>query len=332
MPKEFKLRKEPKSNKKSLTRPKGGIRGLGLEKRGSASRFSDNNSVSSESSEILHDDEFSANIFGLDGNINLGNALQTETGETKTRRNRFKSMDISTTGLADSTESHSLAGAIMMALKNHKVLSKEEIAKKIEPVYALLRKSKKNNLVLNDVGKSVEGCLNALKNKIFKKNEKSDKWSLMDNSEINNYFIVLEQKMAKANTKRNKPARLNIKKREPTDYRDTIAKLSDCLKYLGKNKKAYKIIKKNPFKKIKEIIHSDKSNKQSYEEEILAKIVSYQDPAKGGERLIGILQCFYYFYPILGSALMAPKNVSEHILSHIKKAIDELKNLGKASN
>jgi hypothetical protein len=320
MPKGFKPKKEIRSNKRN----QGKIR-FGNED--SFMNYSEDKSISSESSEILKED-FSNPIFEME-EIEALKQEANELGEKNTRRNRFRSMDCPAQGIVDSTESHSLTGAIMMALKNHKILSKEEISKKIEPIFTLIRKNKKANHVMNDISKSVEGCLNALKNKVFKKNEKTDKWSLMDNNEINNYFTMLEKKIAKTGSKKAKPIRLNIKKRECNDYQDTITKLCDCLKYLGRNKKAYKIIKKNPFKKIKEVIPAEGSGKTTYEEEILAKIVSFQDPTKGGERLIGILQCFYYFYPIIKNALTSPKNVSETMLTQIKSAIDELKTLGK---
>ena len=96
---------------------------------------------------------------------------------------------------------------------------------------------------------------------------------------------------------------MNIKKKNIEEYSDIIEKIVLCIDYLkNNNDKAFKIIKKNPFKKIKKIqIQKNVLDNIPIEEILMTSLAKAEDSSRNGQRILGILQAFYYFYPLLNN-------------------------------
>ena len=239
---------------------------------------------------------------------------------------RVKSNSFCLTNMTKKTagESRSLTGAIVMLLKEKNNLTLNQIVEHIKPTFNILERSRKNS-VINDVHKSVQGCLYASKNKTFKKNKKNNQWSLLEDESASNYFGRLDKKLKK------NCSNLNIKKRDHQEYHDIIENLKSCLGYFSKKAKVFTIIKKNPFKMIKRNKKIKKLDNVSMEEQMLSNIVNFGNSANKGERLIGILQCFYYFYPILKDFSKSNNAKMGGLLSKLEKTIERLDNVNKKS-
>lgn len=239
-------------------------------------------------------------------------------------RKRIKSMDTHHHEHFKNQISETLIGAIVMTLKTHKSIAETEIVKRIEPIFNLLKKEKQSDVFLHDVQKNVQLCLKNFQNKIFVLNEKTQKWSLREDQEINNYFASLESKLENNTKTAGKKMQFDrLRQRTPNEYSDVIEKLVCCLNCIGKNQKLAKIIRKNPFKKIRKLkLTSNKTG--SFEEEVLAEILTL-NASMNEERFIGIMQSFYFFLPLLRKALKSPLSITGKFVKTMDQMLEKLK-------
>jgi len=250
--------------------------------------------------------------------------LETLDRPLNTTRKRIKSMDTKNTEHLKTQISETLVGAIVMTLKTHKSISEADIVRRIEPIFNLLKKEKQADVFLHNVHKNVEVCLSNFQNKIFVFNERTQKWSLREDQEINNYFASLETKLE--NNKKGALKKMQFdrfRQRTPAEYSDVIEKLICCLKCIGKNQKLAKIIRKNPFKKIRKLKFTE-NKAGSFDEEVLAEILTL-NASMNEERFIGIMQSFYFFLPLLRQALKSPLTLTGKFVKTIDQMLEKLK-------
>lgn len=222
---------------------------------------------------------------------------------THVRRNRIQSMDSTGDAKNRTSLSETLVGAIAMVLKSSGTMTEGEIVQKVEPVFNMLKKDNSKLSIVNDLRKQVEKCLSSQKEKLFAYNEKTRKWSLSESQNLNNYFSILEKKIVKSKNKKTSILECNrLRKRKYNEYSDITNKLICCLRLIGKNPKLSKIIRKNPFKKIKKIkLNSNPEKNSNMDEELLSEMLTLNNTINE-ERFIGIMQSFFYFLPLLKDA------------------------------
>ena len=275
-----------------------------------------------------NDDDF--NYLLTDNKTNKRNKCSKaniEIEEPIEKRPKSKSMDANNLQRRSSIDTTTLTGAIVMAIKGTSGLTVDQIVEKIRPAFSYLKKNKKNPIV-NDMTKSIEGCLNASKNKVFYKDEKHGLWSLEASNNETNYFQQIDKKLTQ---KPKELLKFNIKKRGYGEYEDIVEKLATCLKCFANKPKVYKMIKKNPFKKLKKNLNTNKTLDHP-NEIMLANLINAEDSSNKGERLIGILQCFYYFYPILKELSKNSNLRLSSILNKMQDSVNQINNMIIKSN
>lgn len=249
--------------------------------------------------------------------------INIEVEEPFAVRAKSKSMDAKAFQRRPSMDTTTLTGAIVMILKGTNELAIEQIVEKIKPAFNFLKKHKKDS-VINDIYKSVEGCLNASKNKVFHKNEKLGLWTLEPLQGESNYFQHIDKTLTH---KPKDPLKFNIKKRNYEEYNDTVEKLTTCIKYFAKKPKVFAMIKKNPFKKLKKVPEGNQPLVNAPGELILANMISAEDSSNKGERLIGVLQCFYYFYPMLKELPHASHIRLKSLLNKMQSSVNHIQHM-----
>ena len=234
-------------------------------------------------------------------------------------RSKSKSLDQPELSVSKSIrpfgEAKTLSGAIVMLLSENHFLTVPQIVEKIKPVYHAFRKGKNNT---EDMAKQVERILFCGRKKLFQQ-EKEGYWKLKHHKLNKNYFAIMENKVDHKITKK-KPKIVAIRKKRSKTYEDTIEKLSKALRYIKENTNLYTMVKSNPFARFKNIeLSSDRCA-----EEVLTILAGCKDPAKQTERIVGILQCFYHFYPILTGSVVKQQFVLNKIHQSILKATGKL--------
>lgn len=219
-------------------------------------------------------------------------------------------------------DSTTLTGAILTLLNECSPLSVIEITEKLMPIYHMLKGCRVTEKT--DIIRRVEGCLNASKNKLFVRKGEGKVWSINDHRAANNYFSLMEKRISKKIEKKPKQKKITLRKHSSKYFEDTIEKLSMVLGYMKKNSKLFPLIKSNPFSKLKNISAKIASNKGELEEQILATIIGSQDIIAGKERLTGILQCFYHFFPLITSQANKQKLLLSRIHQKILRATNKL--------
>lgn len=238
------------------------------------------------------------------------------------KRERTKSMDNQTNIQFEESLSKTLTGPIVMIIKDGKAVTEAEIVKKIEPIFHLFNVEKQTNIILQTPQKYVEECLRSLENKVFLYNQKNKKWSLCENKEINNYFASLEDKMEKYNNVSHQHRIFGrIRKRNLLEYANIIDKLELCMKRLSKNEKIWKLVRKNPFKKIKKLKKDLSAKNEDFQDEILSEILT-SNSMMSEERFIGIMQSFYYFFPLLKEKQNSPIDMTVKFMRTMNKHME----------
>jgi hypothetical protein len=255
----------------------------------------------------------------------VGNEVEGDFSPPKRRglsRKRVFSMDSTLNPLEAHEVPETIIGAIIMALKSLKTATTAEIVQKIEPIFGLLRKENPKGIFKNNVAKSVEGCLENNAEGLFSLNGKSGKWSLRNDSDFGNYFSSLEVKLSRE--RKRSSVKRRIRKRNVSEYTDIIQKLQGVLDFVSKNEKLARLVQKNPFKKIRKLSRTASQEESKFEEEMLAEMLS-SGVGNSEEWLIGILQCFNFFLPLLLRSTDAsgklPLGAAKILTEYIREAL-----------
>lgn len=140
----------------------------------------------------------------------------------------------------------------------------------------------------------VQGSLFASKKKIFEVDSQG-RWSIINgllSEDRSNFFQPTIKKKIKDKPKR---SQLLLRKHKNKNIESTIEKLTLIINNLKQESPMYSEVVKSPFKNMKNFALK---NNEDFEQSFFESIKAGSSDAKQ-ERAIGILQCFYHFYPLI---------------------------------
>ena len=154
---------------------------------------------------------------------------------------------------------------------------------------------------------------------------------------INKFTKKTKQNKKQINKNKNQalstPKKVTFRRRSDDEYSAVVKNLTHCLTYLQDNKNIYKLISKNPFNQIKKEAQesSDMMDSNSIAEDMLSKIGDAKHKTNP-QMTLGILQCFYFFAPLLKDMLLDADSIDLGKLSEEgkKQKLRELMKLSKA--
>ena len=150
---------------------------------------------------------------------------------------------------------------------------------------------------LNEQFQKVQGCLFASKRKLFEV-DLQGRWSVINRLSSENYSNVFHPPIKKKISIKQKKSQPLIRKHINKNFDDTIDKLTLIVNNLKKKSPIYSEIVRNPFKNLNHF-PSKMDEKTGDLEKSFMESIKAESPNAKQERAIGILQCFYHFYPLI---------------------------------